>query len=156
MRIVDENCSILAGKYYLIPSSFTHTIMESCFNVPMEYSEGSFHESLLIRRITRRSAPFVFVSHANFYHCIRVLIATIKDMGSCPCPRCLIPKVSFNLLGLFSDMQDRLTKLRIYSLARVMEARECIYGWGHTVNGPKVQTILGEGSWVPTVVRALE
>jgi hypothetical protein len=65
-----------------------------------------------------------------------------------------MPKASFNLLGLFSDMQDRIAKLRVYSLARVTEAREFIYGRGHTVNGSKVQTILGEGSWVPTMVRA--
>jgi hypothetical protein len=67
-----------------------------------------------------------------------------------------MPKASFNLLGLFSDMQGRLANLRVYSLARVTEARKFIYGRGHTVNGSKVQTILGEGSWVPTTVRASE
>lgn len=155
MPIVDENCFILAGRSYWIPNSFTHTVMESCSSVPTEYSGGSFHGSSLIRRITRRSALSVFfASHIN--HRFRVLIASIKDMGSCPCPRCLMPKASFNLLGLFSDMQDRITNLRTYSLTRVVEARKFIYGWGHTVNGSKVQTLLGAGSWVPTIVSAPE
>ncbi|KAG1895697.1 uncharacterized protein F5891DRAFT_930114, partial [Suillus fuscotomentosus] len=26
-----------------------------------------------------------------------------------------------------------------------------IYGWGHTINSSKVQTLLGAGSWVPTI-----
>ncbi|KAG1868322.1 hypothetical protein DFJ58DRAFT_653974 [Suillus subalutaceus] len=48
-------------------------------------------------------------------------------------------------------MQNCIANLRVYSIARVIKARELIYGWGHTVNGPNVQTILGEGSWVPTM-----
>jgi hypothetical protein len=67
-----------------------------------------------------------------------------------------MPKTSFDFLGIFSDMHDRTANLRAYCLARVIEAREFIYGWGHTVNGSKVQTLLGQGSWVPTVVRASE
>ncbi|KAG2064841.1 hypothetical protein BDR04DRAFT_958130, partial [Suillus decipiens] len=35
----------------------------------------------------------------------KVLIATIKDMGSCPCLCCFMPKASFSLLGLLKDMQ---------------------------------------------------
>jgi hypothetical protein len=73
-------------------------------------------------------------------------------MGSCPCPRCFTRKTSFDLLGLFSDMRDRVANLRVYSLAKVLAAREYIYGSGNTVDGSKVQTTLGDGSWVPTVV----
>jgi len=75
-------------------------------------------------------------------------------MGSCPCPRCLIPKTSFDLLGLFGDMRDRLVKVRTYCLAEVIKARGFIYKFGNTVDGSKVRTALGEGSWVPTVVSA--
>jgi hypothetical protein len=73
-------------------------------------------------------------------------------MGYCPCPRCLGRKSSFDLLGLFKDMQDRVVKLRTYFLERVRSARGFIYKSGNTVDGSKVQTTLGEGSWVPTVV----
>jgi hypothetical protein len=37
---------------------------------------------------------------------------------------------------------------------KVNKAREFIYREGNTVDGSKVQAILGEGSWVPTVVSA--
>ncbi|KIK31555.1 hypothetical protein CY34DRAFT_66194, partial [Suillus luteus UH-Slu-Lm8-n1] len=99
--------------------------------------------------ILRRVFPRIFTYSADYPE--KVLIATIKDMGACPCPRCLIPKASFDLLGIASDMRDRLAKLRTYSLARVISARDFIYTLGSTVNGSRVQTALGDGSWFPTV-----
>lgn len=77
-------------------------------------------------------------------------------MGFCPCPRCLVPKASFDLLGLFKDMQDRVATLRTYCLEKVIKARGFIYSLGNTVNGSKVQATIGDGSWVPTVVSALK
>jgi hypothetical protein len=50
-------------------------------------------------------------------------------------------------------MRDRAASLRVYSIAKVTEARQFIYRWGNTVDGTKVQVTLGQGSWVPTVVR---
>jgi hypothetical protein len=61
-------------------------------------------------------------------------------------------KSSFDLLGMCRDMRDRFYNLRTYCLERVMEARMFIYKSGNTVDGSKVQTVLGEGSWVPTLV----
>jgi hypothetical protein len=119
--------------------------------------------------ILRRVFPRIFTYSADYpekcVFCIRclttttneyfrVLIATIKDMGSCPCPRCLTPKACFDLLGLCRDMRDRLANLQTYCLAGVTKARGFIYTLGNTVDGLKVQTTLGEGSWVPTVVSA--
>ncbi|KAG2029437.1 hypothetical protein BDR03DRAFT_880761, partial [Suillus americanus] len=98
----------------------------------------------------RRIFPQIFTYSADYPE--KVLIATIKDMGSCLCPHCLIPKVLFDLLGIARDMRDRLGKLRVYSLARVTMAHEFIYTWGNTVDGLKVQATLGDGSWVPTMV----
>jgi hypothetical protein len=73
-------------------------------------------------------------------------------MGRCPCPRCLTPKSSFGLLGLVTDMRNRLANLRSYALTRVMKARDFIYQAGNTVDGVKVEDALGEGSWVPVLV----
>jgi hypothetical protein len=73
-------------------------------------------------------------------------------MGSCACPRCLTPKNLFNCLGLVTDMKSRLTNLRVYAMTKVVEAREYIYQRGNTVDGSKVEDILGNGSWVPTLV----
>ncbi|KIK31508.1 hypothetical protein CY34DRAFT_33015, partial [Suillus luteus UH-Slu-Lm8-n1] len=99
--------------------------------------------------ILRRVFPRIFTYSADYPE--KVLIATIKDMGACPCPRCLMPKTSFDLLGLLIDMRDRLANVRTYCLAKVIDARGIIYGEGNTVDGSKVQATLGEGSWVPTV-----
>jgi hypothetical protein len=79
----------------------------------------------------------------------------MKDMGSCACPRCLMPKSSFNFLGLLKDMESRMANLRVYTLAKVLKAREFIYTCGNTVDGSKVEQILGDGSWVPTIVSSI-
>jgi hypothetical protein len=76
----------------------------------------------------------------------------IKDMGSCPYPQCLLPKSSFDLLGLFRDIQDCAANLRAYCLENITKAHGFIYSEGNTIDGLKVQLILGEGSWVLTVV----
>jgi 5-carboxymethyl-2-hydroxymuconate isomerase len=73
-------------------------------------------------------------------------------MGLCPCPRCLIPKALFDCLGLVRDMKSRIANLRVYAMAKVVEAREFIYGMGNIVDGAKVEDTLGEGSWVPILV----
>jgi hypothetical protein len=65
-----------------------------------------------------------------------------------------MPKASFDLLGLFKDMQYHITNLRNYCLVRVIKACELIYCEGNTVDGSKAQATLGEGSWVPTIVSA--
>ncbi|KAG2337754.1 hypothetical protein BDR05DRAFT_978379 [Suillus weaverae] len=100
--------------------------------------------------VLRRVFPRIFTYSADYPE--KVLIATIKDMGWCPCPRCLTPKCSFSLLGLARDMKNRLTNIHSYAMARVMKAREFIYQSGNTVDGTKVDDTLGEGSWVPVLV----
>ncbi|KAG1855220.1 hypothetical protein DFJ58DRAFT_727662 [Suillus subalutaceus] len=79
-------------------------------------------------------------------HISRALIATIKDMGSCPCPHCLTPKGLFGYLGLAKDMKCRVSNLRVYVTTKVAKAHEFIYGFGNTVDGAKVDNTLGEGS----------
>jgi hypothetical protein len=88
------------------------------------------------------------LNHSVIY---RVLIATIKDMGLCPCPRCLTPKSFFSFLGLARDMKNRMDNVRVYVMAKVVKAREFIHS-GNTVDGVKVEHSLGEGSWVPVLV----
>jgi len=73
-------------------------------------------------------------------------------MGTCPCPRCLVPKGLFGFLGLVKDMKSRMTHLRVYATTKVLKAREFIYQWGYTIDGAKVDDTLGEGSWVPILV----
>jgi len=93
-----------------------------------------------------------FFKHIRWLITSRVLVSTIKDMGSCPCPRCFMPKCLFGFLGLANDMKSRLTNLRVYAMTKVVEAHELIYQWGHTVDSAKVEDTLREGSWVPILV----
>jgi hypothetical protein len=48
-----------------------------------------------------------------------------------------------------------MANLRVYVLTKVLKAREFIYKCGNTVDGSKVEQILGEGSWVPTIVSSI-
>ncbi|KAG2058771.1 hypothetical protein BDR06DRAFT_980185 [Suillus hirtellus] len=47
----------------------------------------------------------------------KVLIAAMKDMGSCACPCCITPKNMFNSLGLLKDM-------RMYTLTKNQFAKK--------------------------------
>ncbi|KAG2051670.1 hypothetical protein BDR06DRAFT_983445 [Suillus hirtellus] len=101
-----------------------------------------------------RVFPCIFTYSADYPE--KVLIATIKDMGSCPCPCCLTPKSLFASLGFLKDMKSRLDNLRVYVKANIFTAREYIYKWGNTVDGMKVEEALGEGSWVPVMNKFVE
>ncbi|KAG2339318.1 hypothetical protein BDR05DRAFT_977756 [Suillus weaverae] len=96
-----------------------------------------------------RVFPQIFTYSADYPE--KVLIATIKDMGLCACPHCLTPKSLFGSLGLVKDMRSRIQNICIYTITKVLEAREFIYKRGNTVDGSKVEDTLGEGSWVPTL-----
>ncbi|KIK39154.1 hypothetical protein CY34DRAFT_14574 [Suillus luteus UH-Slu-Lm8-n1] len=100
--------------------------------------------------VLRRVFPRIFTYSADYPE--KVLIATMKDMGTCACPRCLTPKSLFGSLG----MKSCLDNLRVYAIATVIRAREYIYNEGNTVDGSKVERTLGDGSWVPTINRFVE
>lgn len=85
---------------------------------------------------------------------VRVLLATIRDKGLCPCPRCLIYKSKLDKLGLKRDMATRIDKLRHYMWERVQVARKAIYSLGKPINGIAVETMLKEFSGVPTMVHS--
>ncbi|KIJ58627.1 hypothetical protein HYDPIDRAFT_49315, partial [Hydnomerulius pinastri MD-312] len=55
--------------------------------------------------VERRVFPRIFTYSADYPE--KVLLATIRDKGNCPCPRCVIPKTDFGRLGLLSDASAR-------------------------------------------------
>jgi hypothetical protein len=143
-----------AGTYCWTRTFFTPIAMVLSSNVLMVCYGESFLEFLHTPLIIPKSASLpecqtTLIAH----HSNRVLIATIKDMGLCPSPQCLILKKSFSFLGLVEDMNSRMTNSRVYIMAKVMKAREFISS-GSTVDGTKVDDSLGEGSWVPVLVCA--
>lgn len=82
----------------------------------------------------------------------RVLLATIRDGGLCPCPRCLVEKSKLDCLGLRRDMTTRLAKARRVFTDYVIWARNAIYRFAHPIGGKVVEMILKPYSAVPTVV----
>ena len=83
----------------------------------------------------------------------RVLLATIRDKGLCPCPRCLTPKSQMDLMGLVRDMTARVTKVRKFLARLVNSARELIYKKAVPIGGAAIEGLLKSTSSVPTVVR---
>ena len=87
--------------------------------------------------------------------CNRVLIANIRNLGMCPCPRCLIPKSRIDNLGLNNDMQQRQALARVDTeeqQSKVAAARHLIYQEHYVVDTPQVEALLKEESLVPTKV----
>lgn len=87
----------------------------------------------------------------------RILIASIRNLGRCPCPRCLIPLDRVANMGMRRDMAQRRTLARIDDVKRrdrIETAREKIYEKGYVVDSRAVEDLLQEDSLVPTAVRA--
>jgi hypothetical protein len=83
----------------------------------------------------------------------RVLLATIWDMGHCPCPQCKILKVNFSNLGLVGDTHARHTEIHTYASDIILQARNFIYQLGEPVSSIAVERLLQAQSLVPTEVR---
>ena len=84
----------------------------------------------------------------------RVLLATIRDKGLCPCPRCLIPKKKLDCVGHIADANIRINQARKYQniMELVKKARKAIYEQGAPIGGVYVQRLLKPTSSVPTLV----
>jgi hypothetical protein len=86
----------------------------------------------------------------------RILIASIRNLGRCPCPRCLIPLDRVANMGMRRDMTQRESLARIDDVdrrGRVAAARKSIYEKNLSINGVGVKRLLQEDSLVPTAVR---
>ena len=134
--------------------SSMHTHMELLSAVPMGLNDGftlgSSHTLLTIQKSTSFWSPVCRVLiHGCFY---RVLLATIRDQGLCPCPRCLVSKSKTDRVGLVADMKTRIEKARKYPADAVNEARKAVYTLGLPIGGAAVERLLKPTSSVPTKV----
>ena len=87
----------------------------------------------------------------------RTLIATIKDFGACPCPRCLVLINEIYALGRADDRKRREELHRQDNVERrekVDAARESLYNEGYAITGDHVDGVLKDESLVPTRVFA--
>lgn len=135
---------------------FTHMSTALSSNVLMESLGGFTHTSSHTPPITPSSkcpicSDFILISE---WLC-RVLLATIRDNGLCPCPRCLVKSDEIPNLGLKSDMKLRKTKAREDNLERrqdILKARNLIFQDGLSVKSKKVESLLRDKSYVLTEV----
>jgi hypothetical protein len=89
----------------------------------------------------------------------RVLIANIRNLGACLCPRCLIPKDRVHNLASQKDMLQRHLSARKDDEERrkkVVDARRFIYEQQYVVNALQVEMLLKNESLVPTKVRDMD
>jgi hypothetical protein len=115
----------------------------------------STHGFLPTQLITRKSMCCQVCTHL-YYGLIticRVLLATVRDKGLCPCPRCLIRKVDIDKVGQKRDSRDRITKARTYLSDVIRTARRFIYDLGFNIDSAAVERVLKPQSLVPTLVR---
>lgn len=83
------------------------------------------------------------------------MVATIRDYGLYPCPRCLVPKDQIFKIGREDDRCIREELRRVDDVerqGRVDEARTNLYENGYALSGDKVDGALKDGSLVPTLV----
>ncbi|PPR08295.1 hypothetical protein CVT24_002453, partial [Panaeolus cyanescens] len=99
--------------------------------------------------VQRRVYPRIFTYSADYPE--KVLLATIRDKGLCPCPRCLVAKSDLDGLGLPADTATRLEKPRAFEMAKVKKARIQIYSEGQPIGGKAVEDLLKGFSGVPTL-----
>ena len=95
--------------------------------------------------------------HCNMYLCKvpRILVASIRNLGKCPCPRCLIPLDRVHNLGMARDMSQRGTLARVDDdnrRSKVIAARRVIYEKHFQIDSAAVNAILQGESLVPNVV----
>ncbi|KAF8148266.1 hypothetical protein B0H34DRAFT_758798 [Crassisporium funariophilum] len=100
--------------------------------------------------VIRRLFPRFFTYSADYPE--KVLLTTIRNLGRCPCPRCLIQKTRIGDLGKVVDGQRR-SHVRLDSDKRrrdVELTRRWIFEKGLGINSKSVNDVLQEESYVPT------
>ena len=129
----------------------------SLLNVSMGSHDESFRVSLHTRQIIRRSKltesimpPIIMIN--NF----RTLLACIKFLAQCPCPRCLIQKDKIGELGTTADRRRRENYPRQDNnslWANIQMVRDWLYVKGMNITSVFIKCILGPNSLTATAVR---
>ncbi|KAG8898963.1 hypothetical protein FRC00_002093 [Tulasnella sp. 408] len=103
-------------------------------------------------RIIRRVYLRIITYSADYPE--KVIIATLRNLGICLCPRCLIVRHQIRKLGLKADMKLRKVLRRTDTAGRrssIVKARSFIYERGRGVGTTSVEAILRKESLVPTI-----
>ncbi|KAF7975060.1 hypothetical protein HWV62_10563 [Athelia sp. TMB] len=101
--------------------------------------------------ISRRFYPRIFIYAADYPE--KVLIASIRDKGQCPCPRCTMSISEVAHLGAPADiaLRARLARVDDEEFRRTIRAaRELILEGNHAVDSKAVEALLKTQSLTPT------
>lgn len=85
-------------------------------------------------------------------------MASIRNLGDCPCPRCKIKLSKVHNFGMPMDRIQRRTQARTDDSARrekVEKAQGLIYQGGHIINSAEIERQLKSESLVPTGVSVM-
>ncbi|KAJ7799440.1 hypothetical protein B0H14DRAFT_3491588 [Mycena olivaceomarginata] len=84
---------------------------------------------------------------------LRILLATIRNLGKAPCPRCYLPKEKIEDLGTARDEKKRETLARTdehVCNGTIRRIQDWIYTRGRTVTSSTFDFFLLARSWTPT------
>ncbi|KAI0070884.1 hypothetical protein K474DRAFT_1687288 [Panus rudis PR-1116 ss-1] len=101
--------------------------------------------------VLQRVYPRIFTYSADYPE--KVLLATIRNLGSCPCPRCTISIDQILEMGMKRDDTRREKQARQDDHTfrwDANRAHEHIYENGRGVKSTVVENLLGKKSYVPT------
>lgn len=131
--------------------------MESSSLALMALPGEFFLGYLLTLQTIQRSQSFHLntVHNSLDSHLHRILIATIRDLGICPCPRCRVNKLQIRKLRTITDLRNCQREARhddIEYRNKIEAAHAQIYVKGHRVTSKPVQDLLKSESLVPTRV----
>ncbi|ETW76907.1 hypothetical protein HETIRDRAFT_328118 [Heterobasidion irregulare TC 32-1] len=106
--------------------------------------------------IVRRIFPWFLTYSADYPE--KVLLASIRSLAKCLCPRCLVEKNQVYKIGSKLDMRLHKKMARQDDAPRrhaVEVARKIIYKQGYGIESTAVDALLADKSWVPTWVSQL-
>ena len=151
-KLLHEQWWILLDDEFL--EAWQHSIIIMCFNgILQQFYPRIFTCSAdYCEKYVRYDRDNVEVAYLLI---CRILLASIKNLGRCPCPRCLIPLDQIHNLAKPRDMARRVTAPRVDSVmrrTRVSATRRLIYEKNMQVNCTVVRDLLYETSLVPTSV----
>ncbi|KAG2051220.1 hypothetical protein BDR06DRAFT_983647 [Suillus hirtellus] len=147
-----------AGRKGMTSGCLTHChreLFHKQWNILLddEFLEAYKHRIVILccNSITQRFYPRIFTYLADYPE--KVLIATVRNLGGCPCPCCLIPKKHIQNMGKPQDRIQCRTLACSNAKQRTMvsTAQSLIYEKNFVVRSAPVEQILKSQSWVPTL-----
>jgi hypothetical protein len=123
----------------------------------MAFGADSILGFSLIQQTTPKSKGYPCYHGSSLtWLCRRILMACIRSMGECPCPRCITPKSMVHWIGTEKDRHNRIKLARVDDLPhrfKISQARNAIYQGNYfAIDSAPVERLLKPQSLVPTTV----